>query len=54
MHCNVDKCVSFCIVTRIPATILITLITFVVGVGSAVNIDFLVNQVCANLIMHLK
>ena len=33
------------VVRRIPATIVIDLITFFIGLGSALNIDILINQV---------
>ena len=33
------------VVRRIPATIVIGLITFFIGLGSALNIDILINQV---------
>ena len=34
------------VVRRIPATIVIGLVTFFIGLGSALNIDILINQVC--------
>ena len=33
-------------VRRLPATVIIFVVTFAVAIGSAVNLDFLINQVC--------
>ena len=39
------KTILINVVRRIPATIVIGLITFFIGLGSALNIDILINQV---------
>ena len=42
-------CMTYCLlsslVKRLPSTIIIFVLTFAVAIGSAVNLDFLINQV---------
>ena len=47
--CTIASMGSLCyivnVVRRIPATIIVGLITFFIGIGSALNINILINQV---------
>ena len=52
-NCTIMLSVFDFSVNRIPATIIITLIIFFVGLGSAINIDILVNQVCICISMYI-
>ena len=45
---------TFCItVRRIPATIIVSVVMFFLGLGSALDIDILVNQVCSEMYVHV-